>query len=134
MPKRKLTSDVKVFIVVELGCFETPAAVAEAVKAKFNVDVSRQHVESYDPTKHAGRNVAGRWKVLFDRVREGCQRELDKVPCAHRAVRLRCLDRMSREAEKIGNVALAAAILEKAAKEVGDCYVRHAPGAARPAR
>ncbi len=47
-----------------------------------------------------------------------------------RAVRLRALDRMAREAEKRGNIQLHMRILEQAAKEVGDMFVNTQQAAA----
>ena len=46
-----------------------------------------------------------------------------------RAVRLRALDRMAREAEKRGNIQLHMKILEQAAKEVGRMFVNTQQGA-----
>ncbi len=44
------------------------------------------------------------------------------IGIAHRAVRLRTLGRLADRAEAMGNLALAAEILEQAAKEVGNAF------------
>lgn len=46
-----LNGEVKAFIVQALACFDTPSQVAEQVKKEFGLEVSRQQVESHDPTK-----------------------------------------------------------------------------------
>ena len=53
-----LKSEVKSFIVQALACFDTPSQVAEAVKNEFGVVLSRQQVETHDPTKSSGKGLA----------------------------------------------------------------------------
>lgn len=117
-----LDAQVKTFIVQQLACFDTPSTVAEAVKAEFGLTVSRQTVESHDPTKHAGRKLAQRWVDLFNSTRERFKAETADIPIANRSVRLRALNRMAAKAESMKNMALAAQLLEQAAKETGGAY------------
>jgi hypothetical protein len=123
-----LSNDVKAFIVQALACFDTPSQVAAAVKEEFGIEVSRQQCESHDPTKYAGRDLAKRWRVLFEDTRKRFREETADIPIANRAHRLRTLGRMAEKAENMRNLALTAQLLEQAAKEVGDVYVN------RPAR
>lgn len=123
-----LSNDVKAFIVQALACFDTPSQVATAVKEEFGIEVSRQQCESHDPTKYAGRDLAKRWRVLFEDTRKRFREETADIPIANRAHRLRTLGRMAEKAEGMRNLALTAQLLEQAAKEVGDVYVN------RPAR
>src|SRR5829696_1206798 len=51
----KLTHEMQTFVVQRLACFEDPTTVAAAVAVEFNVEITRQAVEGYDPTKRAGR-------------------------------------------------------------------------------
>ena len=46
LKKTALPDDVRLFIVERLACFDAPKAVAEAVKAEFGLDVSRQAIEA----------------------------------------------------------------------------------------
>lgn len=117
-----LDAQVKTFIVQQLACFDTPSTVVEAVKNEFGQTVSRQTVESHDPTKHAGRKLAQRWVDLFNSTRERFKAETAEIPIANRAVRLRALNRMANKAESMKNMALAAQIIEQAAKETGGAY------------
>jgi len=118
-----LSSEVKAFIVQALACFDTPSQVAEAVKREFSVEVSRQQVESHDPTKRCSKTLAKRWVEMFHDARKRFREETVEIPIANRAYRLRALGRMAEKAEHMKNMALTAQLLEQAAKEVGDVYV-----------
>lgn len=118
-----LSNEVKAFIVQALACFDTPAQVAASVREEFGIEVSRQQCESHDPTKSAGRDLAKRWRTLFDDTRKRFREETSEIPIANRAFRLRALGRMAEKAESMKNMALTAQLLEQAAKEVGDVYV-----------
>lgn len=118
-----LSSEVKAFIVQALACFDTPSQVAEAVKREFSVEVSRQQVESHDPTKRCSKTLAKRWVEMFHDARKRFREETVEIPIANRAYRLRALGRMAEKAENMKNMTLTAQLLEQAAKEVGDVYV-----------
>nr|DAE54884.1 MAG TPA: protein of unknown function DUF2280 [Caudoviricetes sp.] len=117
-----LKGEVKAFIVQSLACFDTPSQVVEAVKKEFGLSITRQQVESHDPTKANGRGLAQKWVELFHEIRKRFQTELSDIPIANKAYRLRALDRMMTRAEGMKNMALAASLMEQAAKEVGDAY------------
>ena len=118
-----LTDDIKVFIVRGLARFDTPSEVVEAVKANFGVEISRQHVYTYDPRC----SPAPRWRDLHAATRAAFLQEQSEIGIVHKLVRLRMLDRMSHRAEARGNLALAAAFLEQAAKECGGVYDSRKP-------
>jgi hypothetical protein len=118
-----LKSEVKSFIVQALACFDTPSQVVEAVKVEYGLVVSRQHVETHDPTKRAGKGLAAKWVTLFHDTRKRFREETAEIPIANRAFRLRALGRFVERAETMKNIGLAMQILEQAAKEVGDIYV-----------
>ena len=117
-----LKGEVKAFIVQSLACFDTPSQVVELVKKEFGLSITRQQVESHDPTKANGRGLAQKWVELFHETRKRFQTELSDIPIANKAYRLRALDRMMTKAEGMRNMALAASLMEQAAKEVGDVY------------
>lgn len=118
-----LSSEVKAYIVQALACFDTPSQVAEAVKREFGLEVSRQQVETHDPTKRCAKTLAKRWVVLFEDTRKRFREETADIPIANRAYRLRAMGRFIERAESIKNIPLAMQILEQAAKECGDMYV-----------
>ena len=118
-----LSNEVKAFIVQALACFDTPAQVAASVRDEFGIEVTRQQCESHDPTKSAGRDLAKRWRTLFEDTRKRFREETADIPIANRAYRLRALGRIAERAETMKNLPLAIQVLEQAAKEVGDVYV-----------
>lgn len=117
-----LTAEVKGFIVQALACFDTPTQVAQAVKQEFNIEITRQQVAQHDPTKSTGANLAAKWRVLFEDTRKRFRDDTADIPIANRSYRLRVLDRMAVRAEGMKNMALAAQLLEQAAKESGGAY------------
>lgn len=122
MAETTLTDEARTFVVQSLACHDAPSAVAAAVKRDFAVEITRQAIEAYDPTKVAGRNLAERWATLFHETRAAFLEDTVAIGIANRATRLRRLERLADKAEAQGNVALAAQLLAQAAKEVGDVY------------
>lgn len=117
-----LSTEVKAFIVQAIACFDTPSQVVKAVQIEFNLNITRQQVESHDPTKANGKKLAQKWVELFHFTRERLQNEISGIPIANKACRLRSLDRMVAQAEGAKNYGMAAHLIEQAAKEVGDAY------------
>lgn len=117
-----LSNEVKAFMVQALACFDTPSQVAAAVREQFGIELSRQKCESYDPTKSAGRDLAKRWVTMFHDTRQRFRDDTADIPIANRAFRLRALGRMAERAENTKNLALAAQLMEQAAKETGGAY------------
>ncbi|URM24038.1 DUF2280 domain-containing protein [Leclercia adecarboxylata] len=117
-----LSTEVKAFIVQSLACYETPAKVIELVKENFKVVVTRQQVSAYDPANAMAKSLSQKWIDLFNTTRSRFQTEITDIPIANKAYRLRALDRMMTRAEGMKNMALAASLMEQAAKEVGDAY------------
>jgi hypothetical protein len=114
-----LKDDVKLVIVQALACFDTPSQVAKFVKEEFSLDVPRQQVAMYDPTKSAGKGLSAKLTEIFNATRKAFLEEVPKVPIAQQAYRLRILQRLVERAEAKGNAPLVAQLLEQAAKELG---------------
>lgn len=130
-----LKGEVKAFIVQSLACYDTPSQVVDAVKKEFGISITRQQVESHDPTKANGKGLAQKWVDMFNETRERFQREISDIPIANKAYRLRALNRMATNTETMRNYGLTAQLMEQAAKEVGDAYsnkhkVEHSGGVA----
>lgn len=117
-----LKPEVKVAIVQMLACYDTPSQVVEAVQKDFGITITRQQVETHDPTKVSGKTLAKKWVDLFNRTRDRFLNEISDIPIANKAYRLRVLQRMSTTAEGMKNLGMTAQLLEQAAKEVGDAY------------
>lgn len=117
-----ITDEVKAYIIQGLASFDTPSQVAEAVKAEYDVVVTPQNVQGYDPTKYAGRKLSTKWRVLFEQARKSFVEDSSHIPIAHRSTRLRALQRMAQAAERAKNYPLAAQLHKQAAEEMGNAY------------
>lgn len=113
-----LPTAVIMHIVIELACFDTPAQVASTVKEKFGLTVSRQRIEAYHPERRAGAKLSPKWRAMFYDTRARLLAQLDDIPIACQAYRLRVLERVAAKAEGMGNLPLAARIIELAAREM----------------
>ncbi|AHD00467.1 DUF2280 domain-containing protein [Leisingera methylohalidivorans] len=122
MANSKLTNEQKTYAVQALACFDSPSTVAKALKEDFGVQITPQAIECYDPNKRAGRDLAQKWRAIFEETRKAFLEDTSQIGISHRAVRLRTLQRMAEKAETMGNMMLAKDLLEQAAKEVGNAY------------
>jgi hypothetical protein len=118
----ELTFVQKRFLVQRLACFDTPTIAAKALKEEFGIELKRNRVSYYDPTTKMGAALAEDLKALFFEPRKHFLEDLESIPIANKAVKLRRLDRMAAAAEERGNLVLAADLGERAAKEVGGAY------------
>lgn len=119
---KELPDAVKTFVVQRLACWDTPSQVSKAVKDEFGIDLPRQNIHRYDPTVKAGSDLSAKLRTLFETTREAFTTETASIGIAHKAVRLRRLDRMATVLEERGNILGAAQLLEQAAKEAGGSF------------
>jgi hypothetical protein len=117
-----LTDEIKTFIVIALAQYDTPSRVAKAVGVNFGVVIDRRQVHAYDPA--CLKPPAQRWRDLHATTRQALLHDTAEIGIAHKAFRLRVLDRMARETETRHYLELTAALLEQAAKECGGVYDR----------
>jgi hypothetical protein len=117
-----LTDDVKAFVVQALACFDTPTQVANAVNEEFGLEITRMQVSTYDPTKFMGRNLSKKWREIFEATRKAFLEDQASIPIANQNFRLRALNNLYQNAATRGNAALAAQLLEQAAKESGGSF------------
>ncbi|XZV00552.1 DUF2280 domain-containing protein [Acinetobacter baumannii] len=89
-----LKEPIKIFIVQSLACFDTPQQVADAVKQEFGVEILRQQVAAYDPTKPAGKNLSKKLTTLFKKTRADFQKNVYDIPLANKAFRLKELQKI----------------------------------------
>lgn len=116
--RRKLTPDQRAEVVVRLACYDFPSAIAKSLKEDFGIEISRQGIEQYDPTRVAGRRCSEEWATLFHETRRKLVEGKADIGVAHKMVRIRWLDRMAREKMAEGNTAEVRALLKQAADEV----------------
>lgn len=122
MAQNALPDEVKRFVVQQLACWDTPSEVAKAVNEVFQIEISRQAVERYDPNKRMGEALSEGLRELFDATRKAFLEDTASIGISHRTVRLRALARMAERAEGMKNFPLAAQLHEQAAKEMGNAY------------
>jgi hypothetical protein len=68
--------------------------------------------------------AAPRHRAIFEATRAEFLRQTSTIPIANLTVRLRMLQRLSAQAERQGNIALAAQLVQQAAKEIGGAFTR----------
>jgi hypothetical protein len=96
--------------------------VAEAVKANFGIEITRQQVHEYNPM--SSRPPALRWCELHAVTREKFLADLAGVGIAQKVVRLRRLEHFAQQAMDHNQFIKAAAFMAQAAKECGGIYER----------
>ena len=115
-----LNKKQKVFIVRSLAVFNTPQETVLLVKEEFDLEVSRQQVETYDPTKRAGKDLSTELKDEFELTRKDFLDTPQNTPIANLSVRLQ---RLENQYQKHGKNRVAAlSILKQAAEDVGGKY------------
>ncbi|WP_180100920.1 MULTISPECIES: DUF2280 domain-containing protein [Acinetobacter] len=115
-----LNKKQKIFIVRSLAVFNTPQETVVLVKEEFDLEVSRQQVETYDPTKRAGKDLSAELKDEFELTRKDFLDTPQNIPIANLSVRLQ---RLENQYQKHGKNRVAAlSILKQAAEDVGGKY------------
>lgn len=120
---RRLPEAIKRRIVEHLACYRTHTEIAELIADEFDVKITPRHVRAYDPTsfQFAGSH---RWLDYYQTVRKRYLHEVGEVAIAHRAYRMRQLQRILDRAMNRGDLQRALQTLEQAAKEMGNRYER----------
>ena len=64
----KLNDEQRQYVVRRLAAYDLPTAIRRDVRKRFGIEVSRQAIEQYDPTRDTRRGR--RWAELFHTVRK----------------------------------------------------------------
>jgi len=115
----RLTDLQKAHVVTALAAFHSPAEVRDELNEIFGIEAKLDHIMYYDPGTANGAKLAEKWRALFHETRERTQREVETIPIANKAFRLRRLQKIF-DATKSPRLQMEC--LERAAKEVGDAY------------
>lgn len=116
----RITKKVKLFIVRMLAEFEPPTQASKSVKEVFNIDVTPQQCEAYDPTKRTGQDLSQELRNLFFEYRRKANEELEAIPIANKRYRLQLLQNLVEAYPN--NPVLTPKWAEQAAKEMGGQY------------
>ena len=112
-----LKEPVKFFIVQALACRDTPQEVVDLVSQEYGLKLDRKQVQSYDPTKAAGKNLSKKFIELFHKTRADFDAGLIDIPIAQKFYRLKQYQKQLERNAK--NTVMSLKILEQAAKDVG---------------
>ena len=119
----RLKKAEKIFIVRSLAQFMPIAEVVRDIKEKFNLDVSPQQVEYYDPTKVAGADLAQELVDLFNEARkEYLAQPLHNIIGANDIIQLQILSDLL--VSKKGNVVMSIKLIDQIQKIVKGHYER----------
>ncbi len=121
MPKSKLSSQCKIFIIQQLALYERPQAICNMVKTEFGESITINAVKYFDISNP---NLPEKWKDIFTHTRNCFLEAIKDIPIAHKSYRLKELDRIYHEQERssLKNPVELRATLEQAAKEAGNYY------------
>jgi hypothetical protein len=122
MSDAKLTDEQQEYVVQRLAGYDSPSAVAKGLKEDFGVTITRQSIEYYDPTKEAGKDLAEKWRVLFDATRKAIIDGKADIGAANKMVRVRWREIMAQRKMDQGDYKTANDILDAIAKEMGDGF------------
>ena len=64
----KLTREQKTYVVRRLAAYDRPAEIARDLRRQFGIEITRQAIEQYDPTK--GSECPEEWAELFRNARK----------------------------------------------------------------
>lgn len=123
----KLTEDQKAFIVAQFACYLTPTQVVNALREEFGIEVDRRQAHTFNLDGWKGRrptmnNPMKKWRPLFEATRTRFLEQAAEIPIAQSAYRLKQLNMMFEAAIEKKNIAMAAQLLEQAAKESGGSF------------
>ena len=118
MKSKPLPMEVKRFVVKCAARYDSPSEIVRAVGTEFGVQMTRAGAQRYDPTRSAGASLSAELRELFERERRRFIEQLETVPLAHRAVRLRKLESIYDEARQAGNLKVAVSAIATAGREM----------------
>ena len=98
-----------------MNTLKLPQQVVEAVKQEYKIEITRQQVALYDPTKVAGRNLSKKLKDLFTRTCKDFRANIEDIAIANKAFRFKELQGMYDDSGK--NKRLKQNLLKQAFQE-----------------
>jgi hypothetical protein len=121
---RKLTDEQRIYIIKRLAARHGPMAVMRGLKDDFGVTLSQHAVDHYDAERAPHSKRAQRWTDLFWREREAYLARTAHLGKTDKAARIRQREAMMHREWAAGRHAVANAILDSIAKELGATFGR----------
>jgi len=124
MSSWKLKDNHRAFMVEAFACYAMSSEVVRAVKAKFDIDITRQSADYYNPECAVGeRRLGTKWKDLHKMVRAAFIEDITAtVPFSLKSVRIKELATAAQVFKDRANFIGMARMLEQIAKEVGNVH------------
>lgn len=116
----RLKKEVQLHIIRSLAVFNTPTEVVKDIKETFGIDLKPQNIETYDPTKRAGKDLRQEFKKEFEETRKDFLDKPLNIPAANDAVMLKVLDGLL--VRNKNNAVMAVKIIDQIQKIVNDHY------------
>ncbi len=113
--------DLRIFLVRCNAQFMGPTEIAKRVKEELGVDITPQVAALYNPTKVAGARLSKKFKELFAAERRAFIENLEDLPMAHRANRLRLLNDLALNAKRESDRLSAIDLSRKEMAELDYC-------------
>lgn len=118
-----LNDEQKLFLLEGFAMFIPPVELREEFKAEYGIAIDRRQAHYYNAEKVDNRQkLKDEWVEYFDRVREAFLEKREGIAIAHKAVRMRRLEKIADEAHSMRNYRMEMSALEQAAKEDGGAY------------
>jgi hypothetical protein len=117
-PATLLSGEQRIYVVRALAHWNSPSEVARMLLAEYGITVTRQCVQTYDPTSAAGASLSTELRKYFYDQRKRFVNGVQRQPLAQRSVRLEQLKKIYDEARDAGNAKLAIKALSEAGKEM----------------
>lgn len=114
----ELSEGQKLELVSMLACFREPATIIAYFRQEHGLELSHKQVGGYDPTRSYFEG-SDRWRTIFAEKRRSYLEEVTSIPIANQGFRLNLLNELVMKAVRENKPALAAKLLEQAARDVG---------------
>lgn len=118
-----LSNEHKAYIVEQLACYESTSDIIDSLNEKFDIQTDHAQISYYNPDAvFGGRRLAKKWRYLFNETRDKFLEGATQIPIAHKQYRLRELQKNYYKLLRRDDIRGANAVLEQAAKEMGEAY------------
>jgi hypothetical protein len=116
-----LTPEHKAFVIKRFARYEAVSDVVIALKTEYGITVTASQLYAYHPDS-VGYRSAQKWRELFYAERKAFLEGIDSIGISQKTYRLQSLHTLHAVAMRRNNVALAAQLMEQAAKEMGEVF------------
>jgi hypothetical protein len=118
----KLSDAHRIYIIERLAAHHTLSSIVQGLNKKFGITISELGVYRYNPVQGRRARLARRWHDLFWKEREAYIARTAQVGVTDKPARIRQREAMMHREWAAGRHALANAILDSIAKDLGDAF------------